>query len=104
MRPTKTPPPPSAGRTDAHGRELPLASGQVAWLRPPGASRSYLFRIRSSRDRRGLYRVAAGAHVESHQSRPPLRRQQRFEHLGIGIDEDEPEHVTGIGAGVEPDE
>ena len=38
--------------------------------------------------RDGLYRVAAGAHVESHQGRPPLRRQQRFEHLRIGVDED----------------
>jgi hypothetical protein len=42
-RPTRTPPPPSAGRTDAHGREQPVASGQVAWSRPPGASRRYLF-------------------------------------------------------------
>jgi hypothetical protein len=33
-----------------------------------------------------------------------LGRQQRFERLRIGVDEDEPEDVTGIGAGVEPDE
>jgi hypothetical protein len=60
------------------------------------------FEIAVARD--GLNRVAAGPHVEPHQSRPPLGRQQRFERLRIGVDEDEPEDVTGIGAGVEPDE
>src|SRR5258708_14880314 len=54
--------------------------------------------------RDGLYRVAAGPHVELHQTRPPHGRQQRFERLRIGVDEDEAEDVTGIGAGVEPDE
>jgi hypothetical protein len=35
--------------------------------------------------RDGLYRVAAGAHVESHQGRPPLRRQQRFGSIEGGL-------------------
>lgn len=30
MHRTKTPPPPSAARTDAHGRELPVALGQAS--------------------------------------------------------------------------
>ena len=54
--------------------------------------------------RDGLYRVTAGPHVELHQSRSPLGPQQRFERLRIGVDEDEPEDVTGMGAGVVPDE
>ena len=62
----------------------------------------YLPEIAVARD--GLYRVAAGPHVELHQGLPPLGRQQRFERLRIGVDEDEPEDVTGIGARVEPDQ
>ena len=39
-------------------------------------------RLKIAVARDGLYRVAAGAHVESHEGRPPLRREQPFEHLG----------------------
>jgi len=59
------------------------------------------FEIAVARD--GLNRVAAGPHVEPHQGLPPLGRQQRFERLRIGVDEDEAEDVTGIGASVEPE-
>src|SRR5262245_54128497 len=104
MRPTKTPPPPSADRMDAHGRDPPVALGQAAWLLLPAFVFAVSDRLKIAVARDGLYCVAAGPHVEPHQGCPPLGRQQRFELLGIGVDEDEPEDVAGIGAGVEPDE
>src|SRR5215831_9007384 len=52
----------------------------------------------------GLYRVTPGPNVEPHQRRPPLGRQQRLQSFGIGVNENEPDDVTGVGAGVKPDE
>jgi hypothetical protein len=48
--------------------------------------------------------VTAGPHVEPHQCPPPLGRHQRFEPFGIGVNEDEPDDLIGVGAGVEADE
>ena len=52
---------------------------------------SQRLKIAVARDR--LYRVGAEPHVEPHQGRPLLGRQQRLKPLGVGVDEDEPRDI-----------
>jgi hypothetical protein len=82
-------------RTERRGRRH-LAHHDVVFAVPQRLE------IAVARDR--LYLVTAGPHVEPHQGRPLLGCHQRLKPLGIGVNEDEPDDLTGVGADVEPDE